>query len=147
MFELNVENYILQDALKIALNRYLSKNEIKVDVVKGKRGKVGECIDNSIREGKERVAIGFCVFQDESLINTIDIIIHSINYKDGKYIDNTDINEKYSFYLIGEYTNLNKVNLKEAMIIISKRYKKLAIKELKHIYEDIGLGSFNLKEV
>jgi len=147
MFESNVENYILQDALKIALVKYLKENETRVEVEQGKRGKPGKCIKNSLKYDKEHIAIGFCVFEGKDLINTVDVIVHAINFDNNKYIDNTKLKD-YSFYLIEKLENcdMTKSELREEMIEISKQYKHSAIRKLREIYKDIKLGDFRFEE-
>jgi len=147
MFEPKVENYILQDALKIVLAKYLKENETEVKVTQGKKGKTGKCIKNSIKYDRDRVAIGFCVFKGDDLINTIDIIIHAINFDNETYIDNTKLGD-YTFYLIEKYfdSDMTKIELREEMLAISREYKKLVIREMRNIYKDIKLGNFRFEE-
>jgi septum formation topological specificity factor MinE len=141
MFEKNVDKFILTDALKISLADYLKKNIKPTKVKKGLKGEIGKCIKNSLEYDKDKIAIGFCVFEGEQLINTIDIIIHAINYNGENYIDNTNV-KGYTFYLIDKYINLNEENLRNEMFKISKKYKKLAIENLEVLYKDIRLGNF-----
>jgi len=146
MFEPKVKEHILADALKIALAEHLEINYTEDEVKKGLKGKVGECIKNSIAYNNKRICIGFCVFEGNDLINSINVVLHALNYdKNRNMIDNTDLGE-YKFYSIDEcIPEVTEKELRKRMIKIGKGYKKLAIQQLKLIYKDIQVGSFSFK--
>lgn len=144
MFEQNVDKYILQDSLKIALDDYLKKNFKKSKVKKGLKGKTGHCIENSVNYDSKRISIGFAVFNGKYQINTMNIIIHAVNYdKKGKLIDNTNIKEKYDFYEIEKICSTDCDKIRNEMIRIVEEFKLLAIENLKVLYGKLEIGGFN----
>ena len=146
MFEKRVEDYLISDTLKIMILRLLKDRKCEIAVISGLKGEIGKCINNSFMYDKDNVAICICAKEDDSIINGIELLVHSINISNNEYIDNTDI-EDYSYYLIKKGSFDTEEELKEVMFKILDDFiiegSEYLVKFYKDNIQNIS-GCFNL---